>query len=221
MNRSYQLDMLQPHRCQNSRLAFTTVYITLQKEMSSVSFVSEHRRGRSVTLPRSAALGTQLDSYGDLCVHSCQHWHWTLQDPPPCFKKQLNNGSRWKLFNPALTLAYKMTGFRYSRDLWRWMFRISFSISKWCCSHLTIWLGTNIQRKTGQLLRSSIFWDVMKHWLVFTDVSGQSINPVFKSQSSWTFWSLKTQQLVRKHRYTPDCLTLYDKSGTLYRNTGK
>jgi hypothetical protein len=32
-------------------------------------------------------------------------------------KKQLNNGSRWKLFNPALTLAYKMMGLRYSRDL--------------------------------------------------------------------------------------------------------
>ena len=54
-----------------------------------------------------------------------------------CLKKQLNNGSPWKLFNPALTLAYKMTGLRYSRDLWWRMFRIRFSISKWRFSNLT------------------------------------------------------------------------------------
>ena len=56
---------------------------------------------------------------------------------PALKKKQLNNGSRWKLFNPALTLAYKMTGLRYSRDLWWRMFRIMFSISKWRFSNIT------------------------------------------------------------------------------------
>jgi hypothetical protein len=59
--------------------------------------------------------------------------------------KQLNNGSRWKLFNPALTLPHKMTRLRYSRDLWWWMFGIRFSISEVAFLKLNIWLGTNMQ----------------------------------------------------------------------------
>ena len=105
-------------------------------------------------------------------------------------KKQLNNGSRWKLFNPALTLAYKKMWLRYRRDLWWRMFRIRFSISKVAFLKFNIWLDTNIQRKTGQLLRSSLFRDVMPQWWVVTDVSAQSIGPIFKSQSTWTVWPL-------------------------------
>jgi hypothetical protein len=43
-------------------------------------------------------------------IELCRNHHLAL-------KKKLNNGSRWNLFNPALTPAYKMKGLRYSRDL--------------------------------------------------------------------------------------------------------
>jgi hypothetical protein len=33
-----------------------------------------------------------------------------------------------------------------------------------------------------------LFWDIMQRCVVFTDVSGQHIIPIFKGQkSSWTF----------------------------------
>ena len=39
-------------------------------------------------------------------------------------------------------------------------------------------------------LRSSLFWNVTQHRLVFTDVSGQPIGPIFKGQAIRTAWLL-------------------------------
>jgi hypothetical protein len=61
------------------------------------------------------------------------------------------------------------------------------------------------------LMRSAIFWDItQRRVVIFTDVSGQPLGPIFKGQ-----------EVQEENLFFLDFLTLEDGTDRLSRNVGK